>query len=67
MLKNAIKRLFPISCIVALLMTAPGMTVLADEMQQKEVILSDNNRTVNNTNVHARMAASTTAQKWYLQ
>ena len=42
MLKNAIKRLFPISCIVALLMTAPGMTVLADEMQQKEVILSDN-------------------------
>ena len=48
-------------------MTAPGMTVLADEMQQKEVILSDNNRTVNNTNVHARMAASTTAQKWYLQ
>ena len=25
------------------------------------------NRTVNNTNIHARKAASTTAQKWYLQ
>ena len=24
------------------------------------------NRTVNNTNIHARKAASTTAQKWYL-
>ena len=42
MMRNAIKRLLAISCVVALLMTTQGITVLAEDIQaEEEIILSE--------------------------
>ena len=41
MMGKAINKLFAMGCAVSLLLTMPGMLVLADEMQEEEIILSD--------------------------
>ena len=40
-MKNILKRFLAASCVMTLVMTTPGVVVLADEMAEEEVVLSD--------------------------
>ena len=42
-MKKTLKRLLAVSCAATLLMTAPGVSVLADEIQEEEIVLSEIN------------------------
>ena len=42
-MKKALKRLLAVSCAATLFMTAPGVSVLADEIQEEEIVLSEIN------------------------